>query len=85
VNDEDYDQAAALLKTWQSPNVPRNSTGLSKTLEHPWVVGVSPAQIAKGLANWSGLSGMNRVKVLGGVIIYASLLLGLMAFVASKF
>jgi hypothetical protein len=81
VNESDYQQALEILKKWQSPNVPKNSKGVSRTLEHPWVVGISPRQIIEGFRKWSNLSFMGRIKVLGGVIIY----LGILTYAISYF
>jgi len=84
VDENDYEEALKILKEWQSPNVPRNSKGVSRTLEYPWVIGISPRQIIEGFRKWSDLTFMNRIKVIGGVIIYVALLTFAIVYLAYR-
>ncbi len=80
VEEGDYERAHELLKQWRSPLESRAPDRLSRVLENPLVIGMSWKQIVEGLRSWSSLSVSGKIRILGGLIVYGTIVMAIIGY-----
>ncbi|MGZ3692634.1 MAG: putative signal transducing protein [Bdellovibrionota bacterium] len=69
VAEEDYLAALHLLKQWNSHYVTAEPVAAQRFVEHPFVVGISPRQVARGISGWKEIRFLEKVKIIGGITL----------------